>query len=152
MINGMKDRKLLQTDETLDLCFYIIGLVCAVGGAALWFWWNHGLRQLLGPIPPCALHALTGYYCPGCGGTRAVYALLHGHVLRAFFYHPVVPYGTAVCGWFLLSQTIARLSRGRIAIGMHYRDLYLWIALFLILLNWLVKNLVLSLSGIALLG
>jgi hypothetical protein len=29
--------------------------------------------------PPCMFHKLTGLHCPGCGATRAVYALLHGH-------------------------------------------------------------------------
>lgn len=36
-----------------------------------------------GFYPVCEFHQLTGLNCPGCGGTRAVYELLHGHVLRA---------------------------------------------------------------------
>lgn len=28
--------------------------------------------------PQCVFHRLTGLNCPGCGATRAVYALLHG--------------------------------------------------------------------------
>ncbi len=36
-----------------------------------------------GFYPVCEFHQLTGLNCPGCGGTRAVYQLLHGHVLRA---------------------------------------------------------------------
>jgi hypothetical protein len=27
--------------------------------------------------PRCLFHALTGWQCPGCGGTRALYHLLH---------------------------------------------------------------------------
>ena len=33
----------------------------------------------------------------GCGGTRATFALLHGHLIRSFVLHPFVPY-TAVLG------------------------------------------------------
>jgi hypothetical protein len=31
----------------------------------------------------CPLHALTGVYCPGCGGLRAVNDLTNGHVTAA---------------------------------------------------------------------
>ena len=29
-------------------------------------------------LPKCMFHKLTGLYCPGCGGTRALSSLLHG--------------------------------------------------------------------------
>ena len=31
-------------------------------------------------VPLCPLHALTGFWCPLCGATRACYALLHGRL------------------------------------------------------------------------
>lgn len=91
----------------------------------------------------CLLHTLTGLYCPGCGGTRAILFLLHGDFLRSFLYHPLVPYAAIVYGWFMISQSIQRLSRNRIRIGMHYRDIYLWIALILLIANFVIKNLLL---------
>jgi hypothetical protein len=33
--------------------------------------------------PVCMFHELTGWNCPGCGGTRSLYSLLHGHLLAA---------------------------------------------------------------------
>lgn len=39
----------------------------------------------------CPLYEMTGLYCPGCGGTRSVTALLHGHPLLAFHENPAVP-------------------------------------------------------------
>lgn len=36
----------------------------------------------------CPVKALTGLDCPGCGGQRAVHALLHFRVREAFAYNP----------------------------------------------------------------
>ncbi len=34
-------------------------------------------------LPPCLFYKLTGLYCPGCGSTRMLYYLVHGHPLLA---------------------------------------------------------------------
>ena len=50
---------------------------------------------------PCVVHATTGYWCPGCGLTRASHALLTGHPLEALsinLFTPVVVV-MAVGGW-----------------------------------------------------
>ena len=94
-------------------------------------------------VLPCMLNSLLGIYCPGCGGTRAVAALLRGDVLTSFICHPFVLYTTVVGGWFLFSQTVERLSGHRIKIGMKYRDGYVWTALGVVIVNFIVKNLLL---------
>ena len=33
--------------------------------------------------PACPIHQLLGINCPGCGATRALAALLHGHLMEA---------------------------------------------------------------------
>jgi hypothetical protein len=38
-------------------------------------------------FPRCTLQQTTGLYCPGCGGTRAVGALMHGDILQAVAYN-----------------------------------------------------------------
>jgi hypothetical protein len=38
----------------------------------------------------CPIAALTGLYCPGCGGTRAVYDLAHGDIGGALSMNPLV--------------------------------------------------------------
>ncbi|MFI0238173.1 DUF2752 domain-containing protein [Streptomyces sp. NPDC016845] len=35
-------------------------------------------------LPGCPLRALTGLLCPGCGGTRMAYDVLHGHFATAW--------------------------------------------------------------------
>lgn len=101
-------------------------------------------------LPDCALYVLTGFYCPGCGGTRAVFALARGRILTSLRFHPLVVYTAVVGGWFMFSHTIERLSKGKCAIGMKYRDGWLWGALALVIVQFLVKN-ILLLMGIDLL-
>lgn len=97
-------------------------------------------------LPPCMFLKLTGFYCPGCGGTRAILALTKGRLLTSFLYHPLVLYAMVVGGWFMISHTIERLTKGKAAIGMKYWDGYLWIALVLVIINFLVKNVLLFLG------
>ncbi len=40
-------------------------------------------------LPPCFFHALTHLYCPGCGTTRALHALLHGNLMLAMQMNPL---------------------------------------------------------------
>ena len=48
----------------------------AVGAGAVIFFFNPSTH---GFYPACVFHSLTGLNCPGCGATRALYALLHGN-------------------------------------------------------------------------
>jgi hypothetical protein len=68
-----------------------------------------------GWLPPCPFHTLTGWWCPGCGLTRATHHLLRGEVGAALSYHLFVPVVLAaiVVGWWSTLQ----VSLGRPAIG-----------------------------------
>lgn len=43
-----------------------------------------------GFYPVCPVHAYTGLLCPGCGATRALAALLHGHLAQALALNSLV--------------------------------------------------------------
>lgn len=45
----------------------------------------------------------------------------------------------------MISNSIELLTEGRMAIGMKYRNVYLYIGIVLILGSWIVKNLLLVL-------
>ncbi len=142
----------MKADPSQDKYFYITGWI-VFGLFALYLLISEILDfSLVRHIPPCALHSMTGYYCPGCGGTRAVLSLIKGNLLTSIFYHPFVIYAFAIGGWFMISQTIERISKHKINIGMHYRHIYLWLALIIIVVNCLIKNLALAIWGIPLMG
>ena len=100
----------------------------------------------------CYMYRMTGYYCPGCGGTRACIAFLHGHFLRSLFYHPVVPYTAVVYLIFMISHSIELLSKGNFAIGLKYRDNYIKFAGIIILVQWILRNFLKWKWGIDVLG
>lgn len=64
---------------------WAVGGVGAAIGASAVFWLM--MTQTPGEsawLPPCMFHAATGLFCPGCGITRAIHALVHGDIARAF--------------------------------------------------------------------
>ena len=69
-----------KIDRCLAGIFRGVVLGAAVLGAgAVLFFFNPSTH---GFYPVCLFHELTGLNCPGCGGTRAAYQLLHGHLLQ----------------------------------------------------------------------
>ena len=69
----------------------IAALTAAAIAAVAGFWLlrNFDPNAANSPFPECMFHALTGWYCVGCGMTRALHALAHGEVLRAFSMNPL---------------------------------------------------------------
>ena len=57
--------------------------------AGFWLLRNFDPDSANNIFPPCMFRALTGWYCVGCGMTRALHALAHGDVPRAFSMNPL---------------------------------------------------------------
>ena len=96
------------------------------------------LRKILPPIP-CFFTTVLGIYCPGCGGTRALIAMLHGHFLKALWYHPLVPYMAVIYFGFMLTQGLNRLGFKRVR-PWQFHNWYLWGGLTLLIVNFILKN------------
>jgi len=62
----------------------------------------------------CQTYELTGLYCPGCGETRSLHALLHGRILDAFDYNLLFPFVVVVVGWFFLVGLTTLICRKRV--------------------------------------
>lgn len=89
--------------------------------------------------PECQFHRLTGLNCPGCGMTRAVYALLHGEFLTALRDNALFTMIPALLalrgGWFALNK-----YRGR-ANGEFFPAKFLWLLLAVSLVFTVLRNL-----------
>jgi hypothetical protein len=77
------------------LAALIAVLAGLVAGATLW-----AIPPTVGSAyPQCIFNRLTGLYCPGCGGTRAAYLLLHGQFLDAIRANALVIATTPLLIW-----------------------------------------------------
>ena len=120
---------------------------CALGLVVLlWYaMYRKGIQPetIVRLFPPCVFHSLTGLYCPGCGGTRAILELLRGHILLSLSYHPIVVYTVGLYGWYLFTNTMEWLSQGKLSIGSRYHRWYGIAAVILVIENCLLRNILL---------
>ena len=94
-----------------------IGGVAAVaachGAASVFFAQNNPYETQI--WAPCPILTLTGWQCPGCGSTRALYSLLHGDPVRAFSMNPLL-LACYASGTLLVGMAVAeRMRRPRLA-------------------------------------
>ena len=56
-----------------------------IGGATALFFLNPSEHSF---FPKCSFYVATGFSCPGCGSTRALFHLTHGNLLEALRLNP----------------------------------------------------------------
>jgi hypothetical protein len=98
----------------------------------------------------CLFRKLFGLYCPLCGGTRAVILLRHGKILKSLFYNPLVLYTVLLGGVYMSINTLAIFCE-RVKV-FEFRDIYGYIFLAVMLLNFIAKNIMILFKGIYVLG
>lgn len=136
---------------------YRLGLLLFPCFAAAAILQNTGILTLTSSLYPCLFHRLSGLYCPGCGGTRAVEALLQGNLLSCFLYHPFVFYCAVLYVWFMLTQTAERIPgllvqkksphRTPSVRGLDFKITYVYVGILIILFQWMLKNIILILQN-----
>lgn len=99
-------------------------------------------------VEPCLLRELTGLYCPGCGGTRALRNMLHGNVIISIIWHPVVIYMFYLAWLYTVSYLVKKVSGGRIE-NVRVRAWHFFVLVGLLILNFIVKNILLAGFGIS---
>lgn len=136
-----QDKGLLLLEQKLYLVGIIAGIVLAVLIA------TGLLPKFVYILPRCDFHMFTGMYCPGCGGTRAAIAFLNGHLIKAFLYHPFVPYCAIMYIVFMLKGTLAILSKGKFCY-MKLKNSYIFLGIAIILIQFIIKDVLLLMYGI----
>ncbi|MBI5835297.1 MAG: DUF2752 domain-containing protein [Armatimonadetes bacterium] len=76
-------------------------VIALLSAAVLFFYWRIDPYGLPGPLF-CWFRRLTGWYCPGCGSTRALHAMMHGDLRAVLAYNvlaPVALIGALILAW-----------------------------------------------------
>lgn len=68
--------------------FAVLAATAAIA-AGVWLLRNYDPNAANSFFPQCMFKAFTGYHCIGCGLTRALHALVHGDIARAFDMNPL---------------------------------------------------------------
>ena len=96
------------------------------------------LAKAAGDLYTCPLRAVTGIHCPGCGGTRSMLELLHGHPLRALHDNPASPLLVLTAILWYCEHVLAAFGKPMKLIP---RSTWFWAALLVLHLIWSVVRL-----------
>ena len=92
-----------------------------------------------GFFPSCVFRSLTGLSCPGCGSTRALHQLLHGHVATAFTLNPLLLVALPIMLFVLLRHTRWAMS-GATPEGNRLPASIIYALFFVLLSFWIIRN------------
>ncbi|MCI7596733.1 MAG: DUF2752 domain-containing protein [Lachnospiraceae bacterium] len=94
---------------------------------------------------PCIFHEITGLYCPGCGITGMCISLMQGDLLGAISSNPVLfclsPFLLFVC-----ADSLIRYVRTGLRTLPGWQSIGIYLAIGLLILYCLIRNLLLLLS------
>jgi hypothetical protein len=113
----------------------VLGMA-GTGAMAVLFFFNPSQYHF---YPTCAFHRLTGLNCPGCGMTRALYALLHGDIRTAGRDNALLM--AALAGLALRGVWLARARRRGHTDDGWVPASWVWPLLFIALIFTVLRNL-----------
>lgn len=90
-------------------------IVNVTAGLAVFLMLTVMMLQNKGVLPsfPCTIHELFHMYCPGCGGTRAILALLKGEILHSIAYNPAILLGGLLMMYYEVGVIVTLIKKNQ---------------------------------------
>lgn len=106
-------------------------------GISTYFYFNNPAAS---PYPPCPFLFFTGYYCPGCGTSRAFHQILHGNFGNAFNLNPLMVLCIPLIAYLFICLLEPKVKEKCIISRLVFNTTFLKIMLLIILAYWLARN------------
>lgn len=99
-------------------------------------------EMILKNMPRSPFLSLTGYYCPGCGSTRAAFSLLEGNWRGAIGYNPIWILAIPLLIYLVYVQIRVLIAPASVPIKGHtYAPPWLlWGFITILFLYWIARN------------
>ncbi len=115
----------------------VVGLwLLSIAGAVYLFVFEPGRT---GFFPPCMFRLITGMQCPGCGTTRALHEITHGHLKAAFMLNPLLLLASPFLIYAFLRYS-AIVMRGGVPRKNALPAPYIYAIFFIVLGFWIFRN------------
>ncbi|MBX6752177.1 MAG: DUF2752 domain-containing protein [Micromonosporaceae bacterium] len=93
-----------------------LAIAACFAGVASWVLITDPTDSKATDMPSCLVKLTTGLDCPGCGGTRAFYYLLHGNLPQAVRHHAIAVLAAPVLVWLYVAWSVRKITGRRLPV------------------------------------
>lgn len=136
-----------QMSRTEKRIFILISVLLGLAICFIVFYHLKDIRFYDPKGTPCGLKMYFHLYCPGCGGTRAIDAFLHGHFLHSFLLQPLITYLFIYFMSYYVPSLLLCLGIRKRKINYKFYLYVLWGMLALIIIFFFARNLLMIFGG-----
>jgi hypothetical protein len=142
-IKKVTDYLIKCNEESTDKLLYNVGIlsficVCVTAAAVIIIKRFTGLH-----VDGCLFYSITGFYCPGCGGTRSVIYLFQGKIIKSIEYNAFATYLSLLYIIYMASWSLFYITKGKVK-GLKFRIEFVYLGIVVLIIQWLIKNLLLT--------
>ena len=128
-----------EFDDDLTNIWFKIGIVFGallILAVVLFIFW--GEKIAFGGVE-CGFYKFIHMYCPGCGGTRAFYHLMHGHIFTSFIMNPFVIYTIVDYIIFMINTILVKTTKKLGFAGFPVTGT-IYAGIIILFGQWIVRN------------
>ena len=89
---------------------------------------------------PCMFHQITGFYCSGCGASRALRSVLHLDFYQALRYNAVFTFALPLIAFYFGAVGFSYIRFGKDKISEKISMKIIWIIIALALIYGILRN------------